>query len=383
MWKKDFKYSDEDLKKYYLELNNILNKPPSWTELDHYHKQNKDFPIAQTFIKRFGSLENLAKILGLDTCKIGLKYTKEFLIKEIKRFVNEFNRIPIPTDFDKIEEYPSRKTFTKYFPNFNDLIREAGYKPVGFTFKDIEERYNKDYLLDLIYKYRDKYNKVPTMLELSKEVGYEVNHYYFKVFGSWTYGLKEAGLPLNSISHHDDKFLEQEFHRFVKENGRIPRYKEFNNSSYPSFWCYQNRFGSWNKAVVAYGYKPNDENRKITLDNGEICASSYEFDVSNWLIKNNIEYIRDINYKDFIAKYKGKMNCDYVIYTKDKIWYVEVAGFLKNRDFTKYSSEEKKYYFKLRYKKKMLKENNLNYKILYPSHLEKPFNEVFSFLFNL
>ncbi len=56
------------------------------------------------------------------------RYTKEILIEEIKRFVNEFNKIPTPKSFEKLKGYPSRKTFTNHFEHFNDAVRLAGYE---------------------------------------------------------------------------------------------------------------------------------------------------------------------------------------------------------------------------------------------------------------
>lgn len=245
-----------------------------------------------------------------------------------------------------------------------------------------EEKYNKEYLLNLIFDFKNKYGKVPTIKELHKELGLDYKLYYQKVFGSWNNALKEANLPLNSVSQYDDEFLHSEFERFVKTNSRIPTYAEFNNSEYPSFWCYQSRFGSWNKAVVAYGYEPNDKNRKYILENGEICASSYEHDISLWLQKENVKYDRNILYIDIDTNgYKGKMDCDYKIYINNEIWYVEMAGFLSSRDFKKLSREEQIYYFKLQYKKKLLKRSEVKYLIIYPSHLkEKSMEDIFYFL---
>lgn len=351
---------------------------PTLTEFEEI----KGFPSIKIIYKYFKSYNELVEYCGVysNTASNG-KYKKEFLINEIKRFVKEFGRVPISKDFKKLDDYPSRKTFTNHFGNFNDVIRLAGFEPVGMSRRDNKIRYTKDFLLEQINNYIEQNNKTPTLANLTQYLGYEPTIYFNKVFDGYSNALKELGLPPNSVSHHEDTFLESEFHRFVKENGRTPTYIEFNNSKYPSFWCYQNRFGSWNKAVEHYGYEPNDRNRKYTLEDGEICASSYEFDISNWLKSINIIYERNIKYIDFIDNYKGKMDCDYKINYDGLIWYVEMAGFLSGTNFQKYSDAEKNYYFKLKYKRKLLKRQGVNYIIIEPCDLKtKTFEEIFYFI---
>lgn len=381
-------YSDEQLIEDFIETYNYYNKVPTLDEI-YFYKENVNNNIShiRTIIDRFGSYDKLIDKLNLNHNKIkSNKYKEEFLLNELKRFVNEFNKIPIPTDFDKLQGYPSRKTFTNNFGTFNNALKLAGFEPTKLSMKEkINKFMNKDYLISELKRYVKENNKNPRLIDFYKNKEYPSVHYYEKVFSGWNNALIEAGLPINQVLQHDDDFLQSEFNRFFEKHGRIPTYAEFNNSEYPSFWCYQNRFGSWNNAVIAYGYEPNDKDRKYILDDGEVCASSYEFDVSMWLRNNNFKYIRNRDYKDFIDGYKGKMNCDYLIDNgNDKLWYVEIAGFLKNTNFNKFSQEERNYFFKLKYKRKLLKKQpNLNSKIIYSYQLKStPLPELFSFLFD-
>jgi len=359
-----------------LELGHI----PSLTELNNI----KEFPSQFIIYKEFENYNEFIKQCGINTIKeYGSKFKEEHLINEIKRFVYEFKRVPIPKDFEKLEGYPTRKTFTNHFESFNDIIVLAGFEPSYIPMKKRREidknTYTKEFLISEINRFIDEFGHVPTIEELDNNISYPLRDKYRKVFGTWNNALKEAGIKLNAVHQYDDSFLEEEFHRFFKENGRIPRIFEFNSSEYPSFWCYQNRFGSWNKAVVAYGYEPNDANRKFILEDGEICASSYEFDTSNWLKSKNVNYDRNIKYQTFIDNYKGKMDCDYVLDYNNEIWYVEVAGFLSEGN--KLSEVEKMYYFKLKYKEKLLKRQNVNYLIIHVRHLKsKTFEEIFHFI---
>ncbi len=240
-------------------------------------------------------------------------------------------------------------------------------------------RHEKEYLLQEILNYYDKYKQVPTYREFDAHQGYIASKLVSEAFGSWNNALLKLGFELNSVSQYDDDFLESEFHRFVEQNGRVPSVHEFNNSEYPSFWCYQQRFGSWNKAVINYGYEINDSNVKTTLEDGEICASSYELKISNWLKNNNIKYDRNIKYKDFVDSYKGKMDCDYKIYYNDKIYFIEMAGFI-NKKKNK-SDIEKRYLIRLSEKEELLKKSKVNYKIIKRYEIEdNSLDDIFSFI---
>jgi hypothetical protein len=221
------------------------------------------------------------------------------------------------------------------------------------------------------------------MKELTIEIGFEPKSFYKKTFGSYNNTLKELNLPLNSVYQYDDNFLKNEFERFVKENKRTPNLLDFNNSEYPSFWCYQNRFSSWNKAILSYGYKPTDSNRKYYFDDGEVCDSSYEYDITNWLRNKGLvfkqNYYRKILYRTFIKNYECRRDCDYVINYNNEQWYVEVAGLCTNHK-TK-SSMEKDYEKRFIIKQKLLEDSNLKYLIIYPHDLkEKSLEDIFYFI---
>ena len=51
------------------------------------------------------------------------KHTRESLIKEIKSFFKEHNRIPLKREFN------SRRAFRQYFGTWNNAIRAAGFEP--------------------------------------------------------------------------------------------------------------------------------------------------------------------------------------------------------------------------------------------------------------
>src|SRR5206468_3166211 len=147
------------------------------------------------------------KICGLRPTNTGKKLDKEFLISELQRFVKEFDRIPMQSDFDKLPSYPSRKTFANSFGKFNDALRAA-----GFTVKEKPE-YTKEYLLSEIQRFISEFGKQPYSREMDNAKGYPSKHVFERVFGSWNNAIKDAGLKVR-VSQYKEEELDEAFFRF-------------------------------------------------------------------------------------------------------------------------------------------------------------------------
>ena len=341
----------------------------------------------------FGSFNNMNNELGFKetgTYK-GHAYSKEELVEILQTFYKDTGIIPSSSFFEhnyKKYNLPSRKTFTRVFgvDSWKNVLELCGLdtsKIQIYGKHDKRVHDDKDFIINLINRYIEENNEVPTMRGLNNYYGTELKTYVKKYFGSWNNCLKELGLKLNSISHYTDEELDDAFISFIDEFDRVPTIQDFNKTGRPSFWCYQQRFGSWAEACMHYGYKPNYRKPHYYMDDGERCDSHFEYDISTWLKSKGITYDRDVPYIDFTNNYKGKMNCDYRFTLDDgQVWFVEMAGFIDTDDFTKLTSrEEELYFFKLKYKKKLFIENNLNYKIFHPSDLKNhTMEELFDFL---
>ncbi|OZB98018.1 hypothetical protein CJP46_02305 [Paenibacillus sp. XY044] len=282
--------------------------------------------------------------------------------------------MPVQKDFEKLEGYPSRKTFTNHFPSFDEALRQAGF--------DIPPKlnYTKEYLLTEIDRFINEFGRQPYAKDMDDAKGYPSSYHFNKEFGSWNNAIKAAGLK-EKVSRYTDIELKEKFMDFVNLNGRPPKLHEFNNNpDYPSFWCYQNRYGSWNKTLIHYGFdiSVGNSGSHHEFANGELCKSNYEFDVSNWLRKNKISYLRNVSYNEWIPDYEGKKDCDYVIlYNGDIIW-LEIAGLYPYGE--KISRMEKDYKERFDHKVSELL-SIFNYKIFYPQDFkERTLDEMFGFL---
>lgn len=120
----------------------------------------------------------------------------------------------------------------------------------------------------------------------------------------------------------------------------------------------------------------------FNFDDGEHVTSQFEYIFSKYLrdfgLKCGVDYFRDVKYSTFIPSYNKNMNCDYLIRLNGKDIYIEIAGiieaykkhFFSNKPITSSKSKEI-YRKKLSEKMKMLKENKLNYYILFPCDLTR------------
>lgn len=344
----------------------------------------------------FGSINKMNEKLGFPKSGsyTGHIYTKDELISSLQSFVSKHGFIPTSLFVEKYgKDYglPNRKTYNNKFGNWTNVLHKCGYddelKRLNYTQnKDgvyVLQHNNKDFLKSLILEYIDEFNKIPTIDEISECYGTDIHTSYIKHFGGWNNCLELLGLKLNSKVQYTQEELDFYFIDFINKHKRVPTIRDFNKTDRPSFWVYQQRFGSWAETCIHYGYKPNCRKPEYYMEDGERCDSSYEYDISTWLKSHNISYKRDISYVDFTNNYQGKMNCDYLINVNGNLWYVEMAGFVKSLYFNDTTSEEERMYLrKLKYKIKLFEENNIkNYKIIFRKDIEeKSLEEIFDFL---
>ncbi len=135
---------------------------------------------------------------------------------------------------------------------------------------------------------------------------------------------------------------------FYKIKGRIPVKREL----YGMYGITRELFGSWNKAIVAAGLRPNPvlfAEKHIARD-GHICDSLAEKIIDDWLYSKNIKHQRNIPYP----------NSPYTVDFQIKGIFVEFFGL---------SGELKEYDKNVKMKEKIAKKSNLKLIKIYPKDL--------------
>ena len=125
-------WSDEDIIGAILVGKEILGKTPTFHQMKVLHKTH-NLPHPKTAQERFGSWENAIATAGLQSNKY---YDKDFLVKEIERFMEEYGHVPSTNEFRATKGYPSVKGYKRLFGSFNSALVELGYTPVSVSKKN-------------------------------------------------------------------------------------------------------------------------------------------------------------------------------------------------------------------------------------------------------
>lgn len=172
----------------------------------------------------------------------------EFL-EELRRLGAELDRTPRSMDLKDHSEY-SLGQYTYRFETWNKALRKAGFS-VNQTTRDTEEN-----LIAELHRLADELGRAPYHSEMTDlgKYGYRT---YYRRFGSWDEALEAAGLETFDRSGISDKDLLDAVEDLHGELGRVPTQRDMEDYGAYSVPLYQDRFGTWNKALVKAGYDPN------------------------------------------------------------------------------------------------------------------------------
>lgn len=110
---------------------------------------------------------------------------------------------------------------------------------------------------------------------------------------------------------YSEEKLIKKIKEFVQKEGRIPTKNEFiNNPSCPDYVTYRDYFGTWNNAIKAAGYKPNEQwftSRDLFAKDGHKCNSISEIIIDDWFFENHISHVREYLYPE------GRYRCDFMV----------------------------------------------------------------------
>lgn len=258
---------------------------------------------------------------------------------------------------------------------------------------------SKEKMTHLIYKMQDEINR-PLMYDDFRGVGcyhppIEIVRLYWGTINNMK---KELGLKIVQDSMLDKTLSKEEFNNMIAD---ICLYVKNDNRNFITTseidsnenWLNANSLRKTSikyyncdlqKLLKGYGISLGKQGRGIVFDfdDGEHVTSQFEYIFSKYLREYGLKYKRDyqrnVNYSLFIPEYNGRMNCDYVINIKEKNIYIEIAGIIEAYKSSFFfdkpinaSKSKENYRKKLSQKQFMLKENNLNYYILFPCDLTK------------
>ena len=289
--------------------------------LDLYENGNKDEIIDKLMIKRkWNAIIIKANSMGLFRSK-EIKYkdktfSKEFLLNELKRYYNTYNRTPLSVEFEKDNNYPSVTVYSKYFGSWNKALIEAGLEV------NINTDYTKENIINNVKEFYKENNRSP----FNYEIKYSISSIY-KYWNTFNDLLLECGLDINRKIHNlrtkEDgiKFLQD----LSKTLNKIPTTIDINNNTVANKDWFTDKFGSFKNALYESGliHKnliiPSKERTELSIKGlidlyNELgrCPKVEEYDkyakihflFSRRVLENQIE----LKYNDICMKYLKEAN---------------------------------------------------------------------------
>jgi len=250
---------------------------------------------------------------------------RDFLLRELHRFVKENGRNPGYNDLRNYNGYPSNSAYTRTFGSVRKGLITAGLLR--------EDGESEEFLLSEIERFKEENKRLPTHVEMCTKKGYPTHHAYERVFGSWKNALIAGGYVLE----HDntEEYLIRVLRKYNEENGRYPMQRDMTiYNGYPSIRCFLETFGSWSNALKAADmdrmdqdfFKPENMNLRKWYIIGYIIADGWVN--KNYIRISTVEKDKDNLYamNDYIEKENNMIpRKKYVfekrnLYFKDKVY---------------------------------------------------------------
>ena len=211
--------------------------------------------VSQTpYRTHFGSWNNALQEAEMKINR-NTNITREKLKKELIRVSEEYRdgKPPREKDIKNHSKY-SVRPYRDMFETWNQTLKEFGFE------LNREKDVSEERLINEIIKLSERYNEKETLRqETMEKYGNFSSSIYYRRFGSWNRTLQTAGLKLNQNMDYSRQDLIDEIEKISEEYcDGSPTQEDMRNHGRYCLNCYHNIFVTWNKALKASGYEPNN-----------------------------------------------------------------------------------------------------------------------------
>jgi hypothetical protein len=375
-------YALERLREYYKTFDKIPTavefRGGNWTPKYDYYYDN------------FGTFENALYEAGLIEIPLSDEERIKISIDELIKLANTIKKCPTVYQYESLKHrgLVRRELEKKLSLKYNDICRK--YIPQYSLNQIMKEATKEELILDLTLL-KNKLTRTPMIQDLSnnKDIIRYSSTVYYRVFNK-TYNeiIEELGWELyghKSLKKTDDELL-IDFNNLYKKYNTIPTYLNFNSNTLASYETYSYRFGSIENVCKLLGidYSTYQNSNRYGIccvdNNGGLCKSLIERDITNYYIKNSIYYEKQPYYNELV-NYDNK-RFDWKIKPNSEFYYVEYFGMYDTRSKSKAC---KKYIDKTKRKiKKLYKAGVIDKCIfIFPNDIKyKSLDEIFSKVIN-
>jgi len=311
------------------------------------------------------------------------KLSDEYMYNKFMQLYSELGRMPSIKEIDDCDYMPSYVAYIRTFGSLKDFLIKYGLCDL-ITKRMHGHNYTKEYLLDKIIRYRNENNKIPQKDDLDNDPTMPCMRTYEDHFGSYLVALDLLGLKDDfSTKRYTDEEMENNLRRLYKEIGRTPNYEDLDECRYTAnSTTYFNRYGSltivFDKCNIPYDKNTKKIRgvfgrfiKKYITPKGTLCLSKSEYIITCWLENKNIEYKKEVYYKDFLEGDNTNRRIDWIVDYNGKLYYIEYFGLYANKLYKKHANK----------KISDCKEKGIDLIAIFPRDLKnKTMKEIFSFV---
>lgn len=367
-------YSKQELLDILVKYNNEIGFPTQRS----FTKSN-NLPSYTTYFNKFGSFKNAILLAGIEIPSNRHKYfdrveyDKDYLIEAFRKQVHisiaERGKLINDTDFDTNKLLPSANVYYKHFKTLDNLYFLIGIDRAKFNNDKLEEDMMRKYI-----ELRDILGRTPHSRDFdrySKNNDYWYScQAYLNHFGSIQNLQKSMGDDLFILGRGMDKQeMLDRIMRLYEELKCQPTQRDIYYCDYtPSTSTYSRVFGSVSNALYILGFKPN--NKVLISPKGNKALSGYEYRFLLMLEKYNINFDKEVYYKDYIENFNRQYRFDFKVKLNNEEYFIEIFGIDKNEKYDKRKLE----------KKQLCQDNNIKLIDLYGHDLLKNTDEIYEML---
>lgn len=289
-----------------------------------------DAPSEDYLYKHFtGSLE-VNDILGIPT----VREFKQAKLKQqrlqasfdyIKEFNDKYGKYPFPIEYDanRPNLAYNRRTLEKNLGKTLLRITEDVLEFKKFCFvKDVSKQDLANYILDLHLTHKPEFKEIKEHFNIDGQSLYVVMGCSFPEFCN-SIGCESARKDSTPKSK---EFMDSKLKELSIELGRAPTTKEIDEKSGFTISTLLREYDSIEEACLANGIEYIPYNLglgRISFDkNGELCRSAGEEEISNFLIDNNINFVKEVPYNDLYDCENDRWRCDWFIVPNEGLGYI-------------------------------------------------------------
>ena len=173
---------------------------------------------------------------------------KQLVIDEFQEVISKLNKVPTRAEFDEQSRISKNSAVSKFDNSYNNLIIEAGFHPNKSFQIEKEDLIKEIQRLDNEYKVVDR--------ELMSEEGLYSPDTCEDRFDSWNNALRESGVGINKVHEIDKEDYLEEIKRVKEELDEVPTGHQMNEYGKHPAKSYNDKFGTYNKAVEKAGFEP-------------------------------------------------------------------------------------------------------------------------------